>query len=123
MAHPKDNTVGTSCATKPGLCVDDQFLEVMSRVEPAADRIRALVEELRSRGDDASTRMSVVRKFSDDDDDEEEGESDDGGVDMVEGREFVRLGGQHQLLGWQLDRRALDFLQRVGADLDVDEYG
>ena len=35
----------------------------------------------------------------------------------------VKLGGQHQLLGWRLERPVLDFLHLMGAELDVDEYG
>jgi hypothetical protein len=31
--------------------------------------------------------------------------------------------GQHQLLGWVLDREVLEFLPAVDAVLDVDEYG
>ncbi|MFG3700121.1 hypothetical protein ACGF5C_19695 [Micromonospora sp. NPDC047620] len=38
----------------------------------------------------------------------------------VEG--WQKLPGQHQLLGWHLDGRALEFLRLTGAELDVDEY-
>ncbi|SCF37360.1 hypothetical protein GA0070215_12153 [Micromonospora marina] len=33
-----------------------------------------------------------------------------------------KLPGQHQLLGWHLDRRTLEFLRLTGAELDIDEY-
>jgi hypothetical protein len=31
--------------------------------------------------------------------------------------------GQHQLLGWHLDRETLQFILGIGAAIDVDEYG
>jgi hypothetical protein len=34
-----------------------------------------------------------------------------------------KLSGQHQLLGWHLDRHVLNFLSEVGAEFDADEYG
>lgn len=39
------------------------------------------------------------------------------------GEQLVKLPGRHQLLGWTLSRRTLEFLVASGADLDVDEYG
>ncbi|WP_231948641.1 hypothetical protein [Jiangella alkaliphila] len=35
---------------------------------------------------------------------------------------LTKLAGQHQLLGWHLDARTLDFLRTTRAELDVDEY-
>jgi hypothetical protein len=56
-----------------------------------------------------------VRYFNDDDGEEES--------PQPEGTDLIRLPGQHQLLGWHLDRRVLKFLHHTGAELDVDEYG
>ena len=36
---------------------------------------------------------------------------------------LVTLTGQHQLLGFHLGYRVLDFARRAGADFDFDEYG
>jgi hypothetical protein len=44
-------------------------------------------------------------------------------VTLADGREFERLSGQHQLLGWHLGRNILDFLRDVDAEMDFDEYG
>jgi hypothetical protein len=59
--------------------------------------------------------MQVVRVFEHPD-----GEAEDFGS-PVEG--MVKLSGQHQLLGWHLVTRTLEFLQLTRAELDVDEYG
>ena len=108
-----------------GMRVDEQLAHVLDRLEPHAAAIAALTAELRTteaaesadRGGPA--RVSVARWF-----DMEEGEEEDGGlVTLDDGRVLQRAGGQHQLLGWLLDRRAIAFLAAVGADLDVDEYG
>ena len=34
-----------------------------------------------------------------------------------------KLAGQHQLLRWHVERDSLQFLARVGAEIDADEYG
>ena len=62
--------------------------------------------------------LQVVRYLDDD-----QGEDEKLTEVTKDGRQLVKLSGQHQLLGWHLDRRALDFLQRTHAEVDVDEYG
>ncbi|MEU0546888.1 DUF4279 domain-containing protein [Micromonospora sp. NPDC005979] len=87
-----------------GLPLDEQIDRVIGRLEPFADEIAALIREIdASEGPGITGTLQVVRYLDDDGD--------------VEGSP------QHQLLGWHLDRRALDFLHRTGAELDVDEYG
>ncbi|MGX6606060.1 DUF4279 domain-containing protein [Micromonosporaceae bacterium Da 78-11] len=92
----------------PGLPVDDLITHLLDRLEPFADEIGRLVTE-----GDVHACMQVVRHF-------DEGEDEDlsTGVDGL-----VKLAGQHQLLGWHLNRRTLNFLTATNADLDVDEYG
>ncbi|MFG1838589.1 DUF4279 domain-containing protein [Micromonospora sp. NPDC049175] len=83
-----------------GLTVDEQVDRLIDRLEPIADEIAALVRAIdESEGEGLTSTLQVVRYFGDDD------------------------GAQHQRLGWHLDRRAVAFLQRTGAELDVDEYG
>ena len=96
-----------------GLTVDDQIERVVGRLEPVAGEIGALVAELAAAGSGAAV-LQVVRHFG-----HSSGEEDDGGV--VDGAE--RFAGQHQLLGWHLDPRVVDFLVRTHAELNVDEYG
>ncbi|KAB1119124.1 DUF4279 domain-containing protein [Micromonospora aurantiaca] len=87
-----------------GLTLDEQIDRVIGRLEPFADEIAALAREIdASEGEGITGTLQVVRYFNDDGDAEES--------------------SQHQLLGWHLDRRVLDFLHRTGAELDVDEYG
>jgi hypothetical protein len=96
----------------PGLCVDEQIDRVIGRLEPIVDSIGSLVEELEAQ-DRGYANLQVARFF-----DYPEGEEDIGDYGVVEGGS-----GQHQLLGWHLDRRVLEFLRLSHAELDVDEYG
>jgi hypothetical protein len=98
-----------------GLTVDEQIGRVLNRLEPHADRIAALVTAIDAAEPGITAILQVVRSFNGDDGEEEDPGPTDGGL--------VKLPGQHQLLGWHVDRRVLTFLQRVGAELDVDEYG
>ena len=108
--------------------MDEQLAHVLDRLEPHTAAIAVLAAELRTTdaaesadriGRGGPAQLSVARWF-----DMEEGEEeDDGLVTLDDGRVLQRAGGQHQLLGWLLDRRAISFLAAVGADLDVDEYG
>jgi hypothetical protein len=95
----------------PGLRVDDQVERVLLRLESKIDAIADLVRELGA-DDRGSAVLQIARFF-----DYPDGEEDDGDYGVEGGS------GQHQLLGWHLDRRVLDFLQRTHAELDVDEYG
>jgi hypothetical protein len=99
-----------------GLGVDEQIGRVLDRLEPGMDRVVALAGELAAHEPETGgARLSVVRYFNDEDG---EGELVDSPVPGL-----TKLPGQHQLLGWNLDRRVLEFLLAVGADLDIDEYG
>lgn len=99
-----------------GLTLDEQIDRLIERLEPFADEIAALAREIdASEGEGITGTLQVVRYFNDDGG---EGESP-----QPNGTDLVRLPGQHQRLGWHLDRRVLEFLHRTGAELDVDEYG
>jgi hypothetical protein len=74
----------------------------------------ALIREVTTE-ESAGAVLQVVRYFDDPDGEEEELSPPDA--------ELQKLSGQHQLLGWHLDREVLDFLMATGASLDVDEYG
>lgn len=102
---------------EPGLRVDDQIRSVIGRLEPVVDRIAELVAELRQVESGRTTTLQVVRFF-----DHGEGEED---RPNPSGEELglIKLDGQHFLLGWHLDKYVLEFLERTGAELDVDEYG
>ncbi|HEX4813127.1 MAG TPA: DUF4279 domain-containing protein [Nonomuraea sp.] len=98
-----------------GIAVDEQIARLVERLTPYTEAIGALAEEL-NRGEGCSTvALQVVRIL-----DTEDGEDEDL---TSPNPEFVRLAGQHQLLGWHLDRRTMQFLISTHAELDVDEYG
>jgi hypothetical protein len=98
-----------------GRTVDEQISDIVTRLTPITAEIGRLARILaQNEGDRAGARLQVVRYFGDDDGEDEE--------PVVVG-DLEKLAGQHQLLGWHLDRAVLDFLQAAGADLDVDEYG
>jgi hypothetical protein len=107
-----------------GLTVDAQvgrLVELLLPVEPALVLLAAeLGSDSREVGSDGESRagceLSIVRYF-----DDEAGEEEEDG--RMAGSDLVRLPGQHQLLGWHLGADVLTFLVRVGAVLDVDEYG
>jgi Domain of unknown function (DUF4279) len=102
------------CRT-PHLTVDEQINRIVDRLLPHAVRIGELARELeRAEGAAGGSRLQVVRVFEHPDGEEEDLTS------PVEGME--KLAGQHQLLGWHLDARMLEFLHLTGADLDIDEY-
>ena len=94
-----------------GLRIDEQIERVIVRVEPIRTAIRDLVAE----PGDVRAWLQMVRYFHAEDGDEEVIDETPEGL--------VKLSGQHQLLGWHVDRRVLSFLSDIGADLDADEYG
>ena len=66
----------------------------------------------------------MVRYFDDDEGEEEvltPSRTEGVAIPIWSGR--VKLPGQHQLLGWHLDRKTMEFLVEVGAEVDADEYG
>lgn len=99
---------------EPGLDVGQLVGRLLVRIEPAATRIRALVD-----AGDVAARLQVVRHFDAKDGEPESHEI----VVLPDGSELAALSGQHQLLGWHLDRRVIEFLWESGAELDADEYG
>jgi Domain of unknown function (DUF4279) len=104
-------------ATTTNATVDDQLASILGRLAGHEDAISALVRRLADDPQEAEyggATMQVVRHFNDDEGVEELG---------VIGPDLRKLAGQHQLLGWHLDLSTLQLLQRLGASLDVDEYG
>ncbi|GAA3008511.1 DUF4279 domain-containing protein [Streptosporangium longisporum] len=101
---------------EPALTVDEMITRLLDRAEPFSHTIALLVQELDQEDDDcgSSAVLQVVRHLDDEDGEEE---------DLTSPPGFEKITGQHQLLGWHLDRRVLAFLTTTGAELDVDEYG
>jgi hypothetical protein len=95
-----------------GLTVDEQVTRVVDRLRPHQPTIAELTREPGAR---CGAVLQVVRYFDDENGEEEE-------LNPPDAR-FQKLSGQHQLLGWHLDRRTLVFLMTVNAEIDVDEYG
>jgi hypothetical protein len=95
---------------EPGLDISAHVAAVLARLEPARDEIRALVRE-----GEVQAWLQLVRYFDAEDGEEEIIDETPEGL--------VKLSGQHQLLGWHLDRDTLTFLYDVGAEFDADEYG
>jgi hypothetical protein len=95
---------------EPGLPIDEMIGQVMARLAPS----RAAIRELVKTSDHTTAWLQIVRNFNTDDGEDEVIDVDDG---------LEKLAGQHQLLGWHLNRDVLDFLSEVGAELDADEYG
>ena len=96
---------------EPGLCVNEQITQVLTRVAPHTEAIAALARRLAAeerQGPRAA--LEIVRHFNDEDD--------------LKGR--AQRGDPHEetpsLFGWQLGREVLNFLHATGAVLNVDEY-
>jgi len=102
--------------------VDEHLLQIVDRLETHGNAIGNLIEELRKKGAQfrgIGSVLKVVRHFGDDEGDEE----DLSVTELPDGSTFEKLSGQHQLLGWGLSQRVIDFLVATHAELDVDEYG
>lgn len=78
---------------KPRMTVAQQVGNVLGRVEPFAERIRALVDSA-----DVEAGLQIVRYFN-------------------------NAAGQDDLLGWHLDVDQLSLLSSMRAAIDADEYG
>jgi hypothetical protein len=89
--------------------VDALLESLVGRLDLHASAIGKLVAS-----GNARATIHVVR-YLDADDGELEAHDDVGGL--------VTLTGQHQLLGFHLGPRVLDFARRAGAEFDFDEYG
>jgi hypothetical protein len=87
---------------EPGLRVDEQITRILDRLRPHTDRICDLTGQLART--DGGAVLHIVRYFND------TGQTHPGAADAP------------TLLGWHLDRKALDFLNATGAELDIDEY-
>jgi hypothetical protein len=99
-----------------GLTVDEQIGWIIKRLHPYRDQIAAFSQELAAQDPEhGGPVLRVVRYFNDPDGEEEELSPPEAALQ--------KLAGQHQLLGWVLDREVLAFLLATGADLDADEYG
>jgi len=98
---PVDHSWMVVCR-EPGLRVDEQITRVLDKLQPHTDRICDLTKQLTRTGGGAM--LHIVRYFNDTD------QAHPATVDAP------------SLLGWHLDRNALDFLSATGAELDIDEY-
>lgn len=113
-ARPARHRWKVACR-KPGLTVDDQIARIVDRLFEHAGRIGELAVELEDTdGGPSASVLQVVRVFE-----HPHGEEEDL-TSPFEG--LQKLPGQHQLLGWHLDVRVLEFLRLTRAELDVDEY-
>lgn len=99
----------------PEVTVDELIARLVDRLAPFSGAVGELVEQLNGGEGGSCAVLQVVRYLDTDDGDDEQASSPDPA--------FEKLSGQHQLLGWHLDRRVLDFLISTHAELDVDEYG
>ncbi len=113
---PRSHSWKVVC-NESGLRVDEQIRSVVGRLQPVVDRIAELAGELRELEGGRSTTLQVVRYFDQGDGEEDHPIAGDEGLGMQ------KLAGQHFLLGLHLDKDVLQFLERTGAELDVDEYG
>ncbi len=104
---------------RPGLSIEQQIEKTIERLLPCQSKIAVLAEQLSLEGSGSGGSLNVVRYF----DDENGEEEDEASARLVDGKEFVKLSGQHQLLGWTLSVETMQFLTAVGANLNVDEYG
>jgi hypothetical protein len=104
-----------------GLRVDEQVARVLARLQPLMPGLAALSRQLAVDDPHGGARLEIVRYLDvapEEDGDDEEDRENAGGDPQLR-----RLPGQHQLLGWHLDRAVLEFLVATGAEVDVDEYG
>jgi hypothetical protein len=98
----------------PGLAVDEQVARILKRLTPHTDAIAALARRLDAEPDPgpgagAGAALEIVRYFNE--------------VEQhPEHQKQVSEKNPTRMLGWHLGRDVLDFLQAVGAVLDVDEY-
>ncbi len=94
-----------------GMGIDEMITDVIARALPHRARIRGLV---RAPDNDVVAWLQIVRNLGGPGGEPER-------IDVTpEG--LVELAGRTRLLGWNLDRELLEFLDDVGAELDADEY-
>jgi hypothetical protein len=106
----------------PGLTVEAHLKVIVDRLNPYADAIGTLVEQIESTEESSpgvGGVLGVVRHFDDD-----EGEDEDLSIARQPGDPLLaKLPGQHQLLGWRLAPSVIGFLLATRSALDIDEYG
>ena len=110
--RPPEHSWELQCDS-PGLTIDGQAASVLDRLRGVEDRLVTIRADLLGEGGGCS--LQLVRYFNDDEGEEEELSPPDA--------RLQQLAGQHQLLGWHLDADSLNFLSRIGAEIDADEYG
>lgn len=96
---------------KPGGTVNEMVAELMKRVRPCAEEIRALVSD-----GVVSAVLQIVRYL-----DDAEGENER--PIHVEGHRLGAGLSHHQLLGFHFDAETLRFIANTGIEIDIDEYG
>jgi hypothetical protein len=94
--------------------LDDQVASVLERIAPVASAVGRLVDE-----QNVVAKLVFVRYFNDEDGEDESLDS----TTTLDGLNFEKLEGQHQLLGWALDVEQIALLARMRASIDADEYG
>ena len=97
---PATHTWAVECR-KPRMTVDEQITEVLDRIRPIANGIRALVEP-----GEIEASLQVVRYFE---------------IDEIE-PEAPGEGRSESLLGWHLTIADLAFLVSIDADVHIDEH-
>jgi Domain of unknown function (DUF4279) len=95
-----------------GVPLSDHFTSLLAKVDGSAERLRALLADGRVAG-----CIQVARHF-------EPGPED---PEIIEpGRQvgdLVRLGGQHPLVGFEIEPALVAFAAAAGLGFDFDEYG
>lgn len=120
-AMPRFHIWTVACRDR-GLRIDEQISRLIKRLDPFAAKIGELANELRqAEGEESGAGLSIIRKYNDAGGEEEAFEERTVVMDGVS-RNLEKLGGQHQLFGWHIDKQVMDFLRRTYAELDVDEY-
>ena len=102
----------------PALRIDEQLEIVVSRLKPFETNIASLARELSTRDSRDGAVFSIVRHF-----DDPGGEEERQRHVVVRGHALESVPGQHQLLGWHIDKEILQFILRLDAEIDGDEYG
>jgi len=101
---------------EPGRTIDEQLGPIVDRLWPYLDQLVPLIDELATEDADyGGAVLRVVRYFDGEQGEEEELSAPDAPL--------RKLPGQHQLLGWVLERKVLEFLLATNVCLDADEYG
>ena len=106
------------CCDSAELPIDKQLARLVARLAPHVATISEIVRQLGMERPPCSATFSIVRHF-----DDPEGAKEVPRQVVTGGRGLATMTGQHQLLGWHLDRETLQFILGIGAAIDVDEYG